>query len=52
MRACHRILRFEPVVTRIEHFDGTAVPGMAGKPIVDLLVAVWHDHLQTFVAGG
>jgi GrpB-like predicted nucleotidyltransferase (UPF0157 family) len=28
------------VVTRIEHFGGTAVPGMAGKPIVDLLVGV------------
>jgi GrpB-like predicted nucleotidyltransferase (UPF0157 family) len=27
-------------VTRIEHFGSTAVPGMAGKPIVDLLVGV------------
>lgn len=28
------------VVTRIEHFGSTAVPGMAGKPVVDLLVGV------------
>jgi GrpB-like predicted nucleotidyltransferase (UPF0157 family) len=28
------------LVTRIEHFGSTAVPGMAGKPIVDLLVGV------------
>jgi GrpB-like predicted nucleotidyltransferase (UPF0157 family) len=28
------------VVTGIEHFGSTAVPGMAGKPIVDLLVGV------------
>lgn len=28
------------VAARIEHFGSTAVPGMAGKPIVDLLVGV------------
>jgi GrpB-like predicted nucleotidyltransferase (UPF0157 family) len=28
------------VVSRTEHFGSTAVPGMAGKPIVDLLVGV------------
>jgi GrpB-like predicted nucleotidyltransferase (UPF0157 family) len=28
------------VVTRVEHFGSTAVPGMAGKPIVDVLVGV------------
>jgi GrpB-like predicted nucleotidyltransferase (UPF0157 family) len=28
------------VITRVEHFGGTAVPGMAAKPIVDLLVGV------------
>lgn len=28
------------VVTRVEHFGSTAVYGMAGKPIVDLLVGV------------
>ena len=28
------------VVTRVEHFGSTAVPGMAGKPIGDLLVGV------------
>jgi GrpB-like predicted nucleotidyltransferase (UPF0157 family) len=27
-------------VTRIEHFGSTAIPGMAAKPIVDLLVGV------------
>lgn len=27
-------------ITRIEHFGSTAVPGMAGKPIVDLLLGV------------
>ncbi|HRI44580.1 MAG TPA: GrpB family protein [Fimbriimonadaceae bacterium] len=26
---------------RIEHFGSTAVPGLAAKPIVDLLVEVW-----------
>ena len=30
------------LVTRIEHFGSTAVPGMAGKPIIDLLVGVPH----------
>jgi GrpB-like predicted nucleotidyltransferase (UPF0157 family) len=29
-----------PVVEALEHFGSTAVPGMAGKPIVDLLVGV------------
>lgn len=28
------------LITRIEHFGSTAVPGMAGKPIIDLLVGV------------
>lgn len=28
------------LVTRIEHFGSTAVPGLAAKPIVDLLVGV------------
>jgi GrpB-like predicted nucleotidyltransferase (UPF0157 family) len=28
------------IVTGVEHFGSTAVPGMAGKPIVDLLVGV------------
>ncbi|WNG32618.1 GrpB family protein [Archangium violaceum] len=28
------------VVTRIEHVGSTAVPGLVGKPIVDLLVGV------------
>jgi GrpB-like predicted nucleotidyltransferase (UPF0157 family) len=28
------------IVTSIEHFGSTAVPGMAGKPVVDLLVGV------------
>lgn len=32
------------VVTRVEHFGSTAVPGMAGKPVVDLLVGVADLH--------
>jgi GrpB-like predicted nucleotidyltransferase (UPF0157 family) len=31
---------FAKLATRIDHFGSTAVPGMAGKPIVDLLVGV------------
>ena len=30
----------EGMVTRIEHFGSTAVPGLAAKPIIDLLVGV------------
>lgn len=30
------------VVLRIEHIGSTAVPGLAAKPIVDLLVVVEH----------
>jgi GrpB-like predicted nucleotidyltransferase (UPF0157 family) len=37
------------VVTRIEHFGSTAVPGMDGKPVVDLLVGV--RDLQAAAAG-
>jgi GrpB-like predicted nucleotidyltransferase (UPF0157 family) len=36
-------------VTRIEHFGSTAIAGMAGKPIVDLLVGV--RDLQEASAG-
>jgi GrpB-like predicted nucleotidyltransferase (UPF0157 family) len=28
------------VVTRIEHFGSTAVPGLAAKPVIDLLIGV------------
>lgn len=28
------------VVTRIEHYGSTAVPGLAAKPVIDILVAV------------
>ena len=28
------------LVGRIEHFGSTAIPGLAGKPIVDILVEV------------
>ncbi|MBW4619480.1 MAG: GrpB family protein [Cyanosarcina radialis HA8281-LM2] len=32
------------LVTRIEHFGSTAVPGLAAKPIIDLLVGVrWRS---------
>jgi GrpB-like predicted nucleotidyltransferase (UPF0157 family) len=27
-------------ITRIEHFGSTAVPGLAAKPIIDLLIGV------------
>ena len=38
---CNRIrIACGPMITRIEHFGSTAVPGMAAKPIVDLLVGV------------
>jgi GrpB-like predicted nucleotidyltransferase (UPF0157 family) len=30
----------EPLINRIEHFGSTAVPGLAAKPIVDILVEV------------
>ncbi|MBD2256979.1 GrpB family protein [Pseudanabaena sp. FACHB-2040] len=30
----------QDLVTRIEHFGSTAVPGLAAKPIIDLLVGV------------
>ena len=36
LRSC--ILR--PLIGRIEHFGSTAVPGLAAKPIIDLLVEV------------
>ncbi|MCI0391514.1 MAG: GrpB family protein [Acidobacteria bacterium] len=29
-----------PLITRIEHFGSTAVPGLAAKPVVDILVEV------------
>jgi len=29
------------MIGRIEHFGSTAVPGLAAKPIVDMLVEVW-----------
>lgn len=28
------------LITRIEHFGSTAIPGLAAKPIVDLLIGV------------
>jgi GrpB-like predicted nucleotidyltransferase (UPF0157 family) len=33
------------LITRIEHFGSTAVPGLAAKPIIDLLVGV-HSLVQ------
>jgi GrpB-like predicted nucleotidyltransferase (UPF0157 family) len=32
--------RFSTLIRRIEHFGSTAVPGLAAKPIVDMLVEV------------
>lgn len=31
----------------VRHVGGTAIPGMCGKPIVDVLVLVEHDKLET-----
>ena len=38
--ACIRAVLDRDLVTRIEHFGSTAVPGLAAKPIVDLLIGV------------
>jgi GrpB-like predicted nucleotidyltransferase (UPF0157 family) len=35
-----RAVLSQNLVTRIEHFGSTAVPGLAAKPIIDLLVGV------------
>ena len=35
-----RVALDERLVTRIEHFGSTAIPGLAAKPIIDLLVGV------------
>src|SRR5437667_10605191 len=32
------------LITRIEHFGSTAVPGLAAKPVVDMLVEVTDLH--------
>jgi GrpB-like predicted nucleotidyltransferase (UPF0157 family) len=32
--------RFASTIRRIEHFGSTAVPGMAAKPVIDMLVGV------------
>lgn len=37
---CVREVLDEGLITRIEHFGSTAVPGLAAKPIIDLLVGV------------
>ena len=37
---CIRKVLDSDLVTRIEHFGSTAVPGLAAKPIIDLLVEV------------
>jgi GrpB-like predicted nucleotidyltransferase (UPF0157 family) len=35
------------LITRIEHFGSTAVPGLAAKPIIDMLVGVHSlDHAK------
>ncbi len=39
-----------PTVASIEHFGSTAVPGMLGKPIVDLLVGVTRYTTEPAVA--
>jgi GrpB-like predicted nucleotidyltransferase (UPF0157 family) len=37
---CVRSVLPADLVTRIEHFGSTAVPGLAAKPVIDLLVGV------------
>ena len=39
------------LITRIEHFGSTAVPGLAAKPIIDLLIGVTslEQAKQTFL---
>ncbi|MCX6346185.1 MAG: GrpB family protein [Armatimonadetes bacterium] len=32
--------RFGPVIVRIEHYGSTAVPGLAAKPCIDILVEI------------
>ncbi|MGB3613198.1 MAG: GrpB family protein [Elainellaceae cyanobacterium] len=41
---CLRAVLERGLLTRIEHFGSTAVPGLAAKPIVDMLVGV--DSLE------
>jgi GrpB-like predicted nucleotidyltransferase (UPF0157 family) len=43
--------RFPTLIRRIEHFGSTAVPGLAAKPIVDMLVEVTSlDAAKTQIA--
>jgi GrpB-like predicted nucleotidyltransferase (UPF0157 family) len=46
-REARRLRRFLPAVSirRIEHFGSTAVPGLASKPIIDILVEVSSLHI-------
>ncbi|MGF1514737.1 MAG: GrpB family protein [Elainellaceae cyanobacterium] len=38
--SCIQAALDEHLITRIEHFGSTAVPGLAAKPIIDVLVGV------------
>lgn len=41
-----------PVARRMEHIGSTAVPGLAAKPVVDILVGVSdHEDEESYVAG-
>ena len=45
------------LIGRIEHFGSTAVPGLAAKPIIDILVTVpdiaaEQDHVEPLLAAG
>lgn len=32
--------RFAGIITRVEHFGSTAIPGMSAKPVVDMLIEI------------
>ena len=45
-----RVLFPHPLITRIEHFGSTAVPGLAAKPVVDMLIEVTSlDETKTMI---
>ena len=43
-RAREELLRVLPAEATVEHFGSTSVPGLAAKPIIDILVVTEHLH--------